>query len=95
MALGALVAVGYALHSMPPLHDCRFVVLLVLALVTARLKVQLSGLMGNMAVNLPFLLIAVAQLSMLEALLVVLPSCAVQCFPTAAANPRPFNSCST
>jgi len=62
--LGALVAVGYAMHTMPPLHDYRFVVLLVLALVTAKLKVQLPGLPGNMAVNLPFLSIAVARLSM-------------------------------
>ena len=89
MALGALVAMSYALHTMPPLHDYRFGVLLVLALVTARLKVQLPGLTGNMAVNLPFLLIAVAQLSMLEALMVVLPSCAVQCFPTGGGKPKP------
>jgi len=88
-ALGGLSTVGYALHTMPALHDYRFVVLLVLALITARLKVQLPGLTGNMAVNLPFLLIAVAQLSMFEALLVVLPACAVQCFPAGGGKLKP------
>jgi hypothetical protein len=89
MALGALVAVGYALHTMQPLHDYRFGVFLILALATARLKVTLPGLTGNMAVNLPFLLIAVAQLSMLEALLVALPACALQCIPKGGGKPSP------
>lgn len=89
MALSALAALTYALQTAPPLHDYRFVVLLVLALVTSRLKVQLPGLTGNMSVDLPFLLIAVAQLSTLEAMLVVLPSCALQCFPTGGGKLKP------
>jgi hypothetical protein len=88
MALGALAAMGYAVHTMSPLHDC-WLVVLVLALVTARLKVKLPGLTGNMAVNLPFLLIAVTQLSLLEALLVALPSCALQCLPKGGGKPKP------
>ena len=89
MALGALAAMGYAVHTMSPLHDYRGLAVLVLALVTARLKVQLPGLTGNMAVNLPFLLIAVTQLSLLEALLVALPSCALQCIPKGGGRPKP------
>src|SRR5271167_2572513 len=89
MALGALVAVGYALDTIQPLHGYRFGVFLILAMATARLKVTLPGLTGNMAVNLPFLLIAVAQLSMLEALLVALPSCALQCIPKGGGKPNP------
>jgi hypothetical protein len=88
MALGALAAGGYAVYTMQSLHDYRFPVLFVLAAVTARLKVKLPGLTGNMAVNLPFLLIAVVQLSMLEALLVALPACAVQCFPKRGGQPK-------
>jgi hypothetical protein len=88
MALGALAAMGYALHTMQPVHDYRPWILLVVAALTARLKVKLPGLTGNMSVNLPFLLVAVAQLSMLEALLVALPSCAVQCFPTGGGKPK-------
>ncbi len=81
MVLGALAIIGYALQTMQPFSGYRFWALFVLALATARLKVKLPGLTGNMAVNLPFLLLAATQLSMLEALLVALPSCAVQCFP--------------
>ena len=88
MALGTLAAMGYAVYTMQPLHDYRFGVLFVLASVTARLKVKLPGLTGNMAVNLPFLLIAVVQLSMLEALLVALPACALQCFPKGGGQPK-------
>jgi len=89
MMLGALAVVGYALHTIHPLLDYRFWVLFALALATARLKVTLPGLTGNMAVNLPFLLIAVAELSMLAALLVALPSCALQCFPKGGGKPKP------
>jgi len=81
MALGALAVSGYAVDSMQPFSGYRFWALFILALVTARLKVRLPGLTGNMAVNLPFLLLAATQLSMLEALIVALPSCALQCFP--------------
>ncbi len=86
MACCALAVVGYALHSMQPFSGYRFWALFALALSTARLKVKLPGLTGNMAVNLPFLLLAATQLSMLEALLVALPSCAVQCFPMCKAD---------
>ncbi len=89
MALAALAAAGYAWRTMHPLYDYRFGALFVLALATARLKVQLPGLTGNMAVNLPFLLIAVAQLDLLEALLVALPACAAQCFPKGGGKPQP------
>jgi hypothetical protein len=66
-----------------------FSVLLVLAVITARLKVKLPGLTGNMAVNLPFLLIAVPQLSMLEAPLLALSSCGAQCLPKGGGKPKP------
>jgi hypothetical protein len=76
------------LYTTHPLHSYRLGVLFVLALVAARLKVKLPGLTGNMAVNLPFLLIAVTQLGMLEALLVALPACAAQCFPKGGGKPK-------
>lgn len=62
--------------------------LLVTALFTARMKVKLPGLNGNMSVNLPFILVAVTQLSLLEALAVALPSIAVQCFPKGGGKPK-------
>jgi len=88
LALCALASVSYAVHTMHALHDYRCLLLCVLALATARLKVKLPGLTGNMAVNLPFLLIAVTQLSLLEALLIALPACAVQCFPKGGGKPK-------
>ena len=88
VALVALVALGYALATTDALYDHKFLVLLAVAVLTARLKVKLPRLTGNMAVNLPFLLIAAAQLSMLEALLVAVPSCAVQCFPKGGGKPK-------
>ena len=90
MALAALAAVGFALHTMRPFHNYQFGILFVLALATARLRVKLPGLTGTMIVNLPFFLIAAAQLSMLEALLVALPSCAVQCIPKGGGKPKPL-----
>ena len=94
MTFGALAAVVYAVGTMQPLHDYRLLALLVLSLATSRLKVKLPGLAGNMAVNLPFLLIAVTQLSLLEALLVALPPCALQCLPKASSRrlgkPKPI-----
>jgi hypothetical protein len=88
ITLGALAAVSYAVSTMRPMQDYRWLVLFTLALVTARLKVKLPGLTGNMSVNLPFLLIAVSQLSLLEALLVALPACVVQCWPKGGGKPK-------
>jgi len=63
--------------------------LLLMALLTARMKVTLPGLNGNMSVNLPFILVAVTQLSVLEALMVALPSIALQCLPKGGGKPKP------
>jgi len=90
MSLGALAAITYAVYTMRELQDYHWLVLFVLAVATARLKVKLPGLTGNMAVNLPFLLVAVTQLSLLEALLVALPACAVQCLPKGGGKPKPL-----
>src|SRR5580693_5246441 len=89
VTLTALMAVGYALATERALYDYKFLILLVVSALTARLKVKLPGFTGNMAVNLPFLLIAAAQLGMLEALLVAVPSCAVQCFPKGGGKAKP------
>jgi hypothetical protein len=89
MALGALAGIVYGLQTMQSVQVYRFGVLLVLAVVTARLKVKLPGLTGCMSVCLPFLLISVAELTMLEALLVALSSCTTQCLPKGGGKPKP------
>jgi hypothetical protein len=50
--------------------------------------VKLPGLNGNMSVNLPFVLIAAVQLSLLEALLIALSSTFVQSLPKAGGKPK-------
>ena len=91
MALAALAAIVYASQTGQPMHGYSFLSLLVAGVVTARLKVKLPGMTGCMSVCLPFLLIAVAQLSMIEALLVALSTCAVQCLPKrGGGRPKPI-----
>lgn len=63
------------------LHQDQFLCLLVLGAVTSRTKVKLPGIDGTMSANLPFLLIAAAQLSLFEAAAVALVSAIVQSFP--------------
>jgi len=51
--------------------------------VAARLRVKLPGLTGMMSVNLPFILVAVAEMSTAEAMVVGCASTLVQCMPQA------------
>src|SRR5262250_258862 len=64
-----------------PLHHFQFLCLMLLAMLTSRLKVRLPGLTGNMSVNLPFLFLAIVQLSLIEAALVAFASTLVQSLP--------------
>jgi hypothetical protein len=97
MALAAAAASGYALLESHALHLLFAAAVIGLAAATSRMKVKLPGINGNMSVNLPFLLIAVVNLSAAEALAVTLVSTAVQCWPrkNAKFNPQQmaFNLC--
>ena len=88
MAVAALAAIVYATQTGQPMHGYGFLALLAGAAATARLKVKLPGMTGCMSVCLPFLLMAASQLSMIEALLVALPACAVQCLPKGGGKPK-------
>jgi hypothetical protein len=85
----AAVVAMYAMLGIQPWHQYQFVSLLALALVASRLKVKLPGVDGNMSVNLPFILIAQAQLSPGEALLIACASTLVQCLPKAGNKIKP------
>jgi hypothetical protein len=50
------------------------------------MKVKLPGINGNMSVNLPFLLVAVANLSAAESVVITCVSAAVQCWPRKNTN---------
>lgn len=71
--------------SRTPVHDYwQFAAYLVVASVAARFRVLLPRMTSSMAVNLPFILIAVLELSLLEALTIAAVSTFVQCFWTAS-----------
>ena len=78
--LGALA--GGLLH-----WECRdlvrFFSSLMVTSLASWLKVSLPGVNGNMSVNLPFLLIAIAELSLGEAIVIAAVSTFIQCLPSA------------
>ena len=71
------------LHAQSVDH-VRFVSFLLVACLAARLKVKLPGLTGSMSVNLPFILVAIAEMNPSEALAVACFSTFVQCLPRAS-----------
>jgi hypothetical protein len=89
MALAALAGTVYASVASHALHPTFAVAILALAAATSRMKVKLPGIDGNMSVNLPFLLMAVVNLSALEAVLIACVSTAVQCWPKPGSKFRP------
>lgn len=89
MVLAAIASTAYAGLASHTLHASYALALLALAAVTSRMKVKLPGIEGNMSVNLPFLLMAVVNLSALEAVLIASISTVVQCWPKPQAKFRP------
>jgi hypothetical protein len=89
MLLTAASAAGYASWMSHALHPAYALAVLALAATTSRLRVKLPGLDGNMSVNLPFLLIAVASLSAAEAIAITCIATAVQCWPRSEAKINP------
>jgi hypothetical protein len=81
MGVAAIASTVYASLESHTLHLSYALALLVLAAATSRMKVKLPGIDGNMSVNLPFLLMAVVNLSALEAIVIACASTVVQCWP--------------
>jgi hypothetical protein len=81
IVISGFLLLGDAIANTHSLPSVRFLVLLALATVTARLKVKLPGLTGVMSVNLPFILLAMAATGAAEALMVVFISTFAQCLP--------------
>jgi hypothetical protein len=77
-----LCVLGSAMVSTHALiYAVRFISFLLMACLAARLKVKLPGLSGTMSVNLPFILVSVVEMSMVEALMIGCLSNLVQCLP--------------
>jgi hypothetical protein len=82
--VGLVVFLGVGILAQVPLtwgHPAygRFTGTFLVALFAARLRVSLPRLTGSMSVNLPFILLALAELSLAEALLITGVSTLVQC----------------
>jgi len=69
MLIAAAVTV-FAIGTHMPAETKEFVVLLAMAVIAARFKLTLPGFESNMSMNLPFMLLAISQLSMPEAIAV-------------------------
>jgi len=79
--ISGFLLMGDAVLNAPSLPSVRFIALLVLAVLAARLRVKLPGLTGVMSVNLPFILLAAALTGTAEALTVGFVSTFAQCLP--------------
>ena len=89
MALAAIAGTAYAGLASHALHLSYALAVLALAAATSRMKIKLPGIDGNMSVNLPFLLMAVVNLSALEAVFIASVSTVVQCWPNAGSKFKP------
>jgi len=81
MVLAAVLSTGYATWASHALHPYYALAILALAAATSRMKVRLPGVDGNMSVNMPFLLLAVVNLSGAEAVAIACVSTMVQTWP--------------
>ncbi len=90
MLAAAISLSAYSAIKSHALHLYFALTVLALSAVTSRMKVKLPGVNGNMSVNLPFLLIAIVNLSGTEAAVITFVSTLVQCRPkkTAKLNPE-------
>jgi len=88
VATGGCLIVANAIRYQQPMHYPHFLAIFAVSLSASRLKVKLPGLNGNMSVNLPFILIAAVQLSLVETIVIALASTAAQCFPKDGGRPR-------
>jgi hypothetical protein len=75
---GSLV---YAATHATTWHPFEAFALLAIAVAASRMNMKLPGLTSNMSVNLPFLLLAAAELNLVEALTVTCLATTVQCLP--------------
>ena len=89
MVLAAVVSTGFATWASHAMHPYYALAVLALAAATSRMKVKLPGVDGNMSVNMPFLLLAVVNLSGAEAVIIACASTMVQTWPRRDAKFKP------
>ena len=79
IVISGLLLFGDAVLNATSMPSARFAVFLLVACVAARLRIKLPGVTGTMSVNLPFILVAAAQMNTAEALAVGFISTFFQC----------------
>ena len=79
IVISGVLVLGDAVLNAKTMPSARFAVFLLVACVAARLRIKLPGVTGTMSVNLPFILIAAAQMNTAEALAVGFISTFFQC----------------
>jgi len=97
VVLAASLVVGRAIFKGMPGENIQFVALLFLSILAARMKLTLPGFDSCMSMNLPFILIAVAQLDVSQAVMVGAVSTLAQSMPGPGSHMKPlqmlFNVC--
>lgn len=79
IAISGLLVLGDAVLNAKQVPTAKFLAFLLVACVAARLKVKLPGVTGTMSVNLPFILVAAAEMNTAEALAIGFISTFFQC----------------
>lgn len=79
IVISGLLLFGDAVLNAKSMPTAKFLAFLLVACVASRLKIKLPGVTGTMSVNLPFILVAAAEMNLAEALAVGFISTFVQC----------------
>jgi hypothetical protein len=79
IVISGLLVLGDAVINAKSMPTARFALFLLVACVAARLRIKLPGVTGTMSVNLPFILVAAAEMNTAEALAVGFISTFFQC----------------
>ena len=79
IVVSGLLVLGDAVLSAKSVPTVKFLAFLLVACVAARLKIKLPGVTGTMSVNLPFILVAAAEMKPAEALAIGFISTFFQC----------------
>ncbi len=79
IVISGLLVLGDAVLNANAMPTAEFLAVLSVACVAARLRIKLPGVTGTMSVNLPFILVAAAQMNTAEALAVGFISTFFQC----------------
>jgi hypothetical protein len=80
IVISGLLVLGDAVLNVQSMPTAKFLAFLLVACVAAKLRIKLPGVTGTMSVNLPFILIAAAEMNTAEALAVGFISTFFQCF---------------